>query len=88
MSPTTMSGISLHDRLSDETLLTEQDSSPPPTLPAPAGLCNLCEQPVPFDEVMVPEAMDYLMFLSGLICYDRWRRAARSGFEASLERWP
>ena len=40
------------------------------------GACRLCGLLVPFDEAVVPETVDYLMFFCGLACYEQWRRAA------------
>ena len=43
-----------------------------------SDVCMLCTQPVPFDEIVVPEALDYMMFFCGLACYDQWRQTAIS----------
>jgi len=35
--------------------------------------CTVCLQEVPLSEAVVPEATDYLIYLCGLDCYERWR---------------
>lgn len=38
--------------------------------------CSVCEHDVPFSEVVVPEASDYMAYFCGLECYERWRTQA------------
>ena len=35
--------------------------------------CAVCLKEVPISEAVVPEATDYLIYLCGLDCYQRWR---------------
>ena len=42
--------------------------------------CAVCQNEIPFSEVVVPEATDYLVYLCGLDCYHRWRES--SGYES------
>jgi hypothetical protein len=39
--------------------------------------CAVCEHEVPISEAVVPEATDYLVYLCGLDCYQRWRESKR-----------
>jgi hypothetical protein len=38
--------------------------------------CAVCQQLIPISEAIVPEATDYLMYLCGLDCYQRWRESS------------
>jgi hypothetical protein len=38
--------------------------------------CTMCAHAVPLDEVVVPEAMNYLVHFCGLDCFARWKTAA------------
>ena len=46
--------------------------------------CALCGSEVPFDEAIVPEATDQLVYLCGIDCYARWRRVAAISFPSLL----
>jgi len=35
--------------------------------------CAVCQHEVPISEAVVPEATDYVVYLCGLDCYQRWR---------------
>ncbi|HYA66497.1 MAG TPA: DUF3330 domain-containing protein [Burkholderiaceae bacterium] len=35
--------------------------------------CEICLKEVPASEAMVSEAMDYIVYLCGLDCYERWK---------------
>ena len=35
--------------------------------------CAVCEHEVPISEAVIPEATDYVVYLCGLDCYQRWR---------------
>jgi hypothetical protein len=35
--------------------------------------CAVCDHEVPLSEVVVAEATDYVVYLCGLDCYQRWR---------------
>ncbi len=35
--------------------------------------CQVCEHDVPLSEAVVAEATDYVVYLCGLDCYERWR---------------
>ena len=37
--------------------------------------CAVCEHEVPISEAVVPEATDYVVYLCGLDCYQRWRES-------------
>ena len=34
--------------------------------------CIVCEHEVPISEAVIPEATDYVVYLCGLDCYQRW----------------
>ena len=38
--------------------------------------CAVCEHEVPVSEAVVPEASDYMVYLCGLDCYQRWRQSS------------
>jgi hypothetical protein len=44
--------------------------------PQAAWACCRCGGVVPFDEVVVPEAVPYVIHFCGLDCYAAWRRSA------------
>ena len=44
------------------------------------AVCGVCELEVPISEALIPEAVDYVIFLCGLDCYDRWISRARHQF--------
>ena len=35
-------------------------------------VCRACDREVPISEAVVPEAADYVVYLCGLDCYQRW----------------
>ena len=37
--------------------------------------CAVCRYEVPISEAVVPEATDYLIYIFGLDCYQRWRES-------------
>lgn len=37
----------------------------------------VCLEEVPLSEAVVPEATDYLIYLCGLDCYERWRESSK-----------
>jgi Domain of unknown function (DUF3330) len=41
--------------------------------------CAAWQREVPISEAVVPEATDYLLYLSGLDCYQRWRGSGEDG---------
>lgn len=46
--------------------------------------CLIWEIEVPFDEAVVPEVTDRLVYLFGFDCYARWRGAAAISFRSLL----
>jgi len=38
--------------------------------------CTVCQHEVPISEAVVPEATDYVVYLCGLDCYERWRKSS------------
>ena len=38
--------------------------------------CPMWQREVPISEAVVPEATDYLLYLLGLDCYQRWRESS------------
>jgi len=38
--------------------------------------CAVCLQEVPVSEAVVPEATDYMIYMCGLDCYERWRESS------------
>jgi len=45
--------------------------------PVVAVSCSVCEREVPVSEAAIPEATDYVVYLCGLDCYQRWRSGAK-----------
>ncbi len=48
-------------------------STTPPELKC---FCARYDEILPFDEVVVPEATDYLLYFCGLDCFSLWRETA------------
>ena len=40
--------------------------------------CQVCRHEVPLSEAVVPEAVDYMVYLCGLDCYAAWKARARA----------
>jgi hypothetical protein len=43
--------------------------------------CSVCMAEVPRDEAESPEGRDYVVFLCGLDCYQKWKQQADSAGE-------
>jgi hypothetical protein len=39
--------------------------------------CRECAREVPASEAVIPEATDYVVYLCGVDCYQRWRSGAK-----------
>ena len=35
--------------------------------------CEVCQKEVPRSEAVVPEATDYVLYVCGLDCYEKWK---------------
>ena len=40
--------------------------------------CAVCQHEIPASEAIVPEAVDYLLYLCGPECYERWLSVLRT----------
>lgn len=40
--------------------------------------CTVCQHEIPASEAIVPEAVDYLLYLCGVECYERWLSVFRA----------
>jgi hypothetical protein len=47
--------------------------------------CAVCLHEVPISEAIVPEATDYVVYLCGLDCYQRWRQFSDERPQARAE---
>jgi Domain of unknown function (DUF3330) len=52
--------------------------------PKAFATCAVCRSGVPFDEAIVPETTDRLVYLCGVDCYASWRRVAAISFPSLL----
>jgi hypothetical protein len=48
--------------------------------------CAVCMNEVPRDEAQSPEGSDYVAFLCGLDCYDKWSKEADLKYQADRDR--
>ena len=48
--------------------------------------CAVCMKEVPRDEAQSPEGSDYVAFLCGLDCYDRWSKEADQKYQTAGDR--
>ena len=48
-------------------------------------VCTSCGIDVPFDESVVPEVTDQLMYLRGFACYALWRMAAAFSYPVAID---
>ena len=55
---------------------TQNVETPPATADVIGIVCSVCEHEVPVSEALVPEATDYVVYLCGLDCYERWSSGA------------
>jgi hypothetical protein len=61
-----------HQETNDRSVAVSADT----TDPLHQVFCSTCQHEVPLSEVVVAEAVDYVVYFCGLDCYERWHAQA------------